>query len=331
MKSGLKLGIVVILITVIVVAVFVFFNLTKYANQNRKNEQRPIIVGFAQLGSESAWRQANSESVKSAASDSGINLIFKNAEGSQTLQQQIIRDFIIQQVDVIIFPPIVSTGWDEILTEAKNAKIPVILADRTIEPNNPKLYSAFVGEDFIAEGVKAGKWLVNNAKPNVKINIVELRGLDGSSPAENRAKGFRLAINNHPDIAFIDSVSGDFIKVRGKLEMKKLLKKHGKNINVVFSHNDDMALGAIEAIEEYGLKPGKDILVISVDGERAALQAIKDGKSNVSVECTPLLGPVLMQTARELFNGEQVPQKIVMEEKTFTRKNVDKELPLRTY
>lgn len=331
MNLKLKFILIFVIILISVILDLVVFNVIKPSKTTKKHEEKPIIVGFAQLGSESAWRSANSESVKSAAKDAGINLIFQNAEGSQPLQKQIIKDFIIQQVDVIILPPLVSTGWEEILTEAKKAKIPIILADREIKPNNTNLYSTFVGEDFMLEGEKAAKWLVNNTSPNKQVNIVELKGLAGSSPATDRAKGFRLIIQNHPNITFLDSVTGDFIKVKGKLEMKKLLKKYGSKINVVFAHNDDMALGAIEAIEEYGLRPGKDILIVSIDGERAALQKIKEGKANVSVECTPLLGPVLMQTAKKLVNGEKVPKKIVMEEKTFTKKNVDKELPLRTY
>jgi len=316
---------------VIAAIVFLVFNLTKTSNHIAKKGEVPIIIGFVQLGSESAWRSANSASVKSAAVDKGISLIFKNAEGSQKLQKQLIRDFIIQQVDVIIFPPLVADGWDEILAEAKEAGIPVIISDRRIIVKNPDSYSVFVGADFASEGRKAGKWLVNNTSHSSAVNIVELEGLAGSSPAIDRAKGFRQEIVNHPNMKIIESVPGDFIKVKGKLAMKKLLKKYGGNINVVYSHNDDMALGAIEAIKDYGLRPGKDILIVSVDGEKAALQAIKDGESNVSVECTPLLGPVLMQTARKLLNKEKLPKSIIMEEKTFTIKNVDKELPLRTY
>lgn len=330
MNLKLKLVLAIALLVISIAAGFAVFNLSKI-KANKKNEQAPMIVGFAQLGSESAWRNADSESVKSAAKEAGVSLIFKNADGDQELQKQILRDFIIQQVDVIILPPLVATGWEDILTEAKKAKIPVIIADRTISPNNPNLYSVFVGEDFTLEGEKVARWLVNNTNPTKKINIIELRGLANSAPTTGRAEGFRSIIKNHPNITFLDSVPGDFIKVKGKLEMKKLLKKYGRNINVVFSHNDDMALGAIEAIEEYGLKPGKDILILSVDGEKAALQAIKDGKANVSAECTPLLGPVLMETARKLYNGEKVPKKIVMEEKVFTKENVDKELPSRTY
>lgn len=326
-----KLSIIFIIIFIVIITSVIFIKNNTKKPSDKPNNQTPIIVGFAQLGSESAWRNANTESVKSAAKDAGINLIFENAEGSQEAQKQIIKDFILQRVDVIIFPPLVTTGWESILAEAKQANIPVIIADRTIQPNDPNLYTAFVGGNFLIEGKKAAKWLVEHTKSGKKVNIAELRGLADSSPTVDRAKGFRMIMNGYPNFAFIDSVPGDFIKAKGKLQMQKLLKKHGKNINVVFAHNDDMALGAIEAIQEYGLKPGKDIIIVSVDGERAALQAIKDGKSNVSVECTPLLGPKLISTAIKISKAEKVPKTIFMEEKVFTVENVDKELPLRTY
>lgn len=331
MKFKLMLILAVGLLLIIVVVGFLVLNITKNSNLVQKTNQVPIIIGFAQLGSESAWRNANTASVISAADKDGVSLVFENAKGSQQLQKDIIRDFIIEQVDVIIFAPIVATGWDEILAEAKKAKIPVIIADRTMETKDPTLYSVFVGEDFALEGEKAAKWLLNNTNPNFKVNIVELKGSEGSSPTMGRASGFRRIIESHSNIIFLKSVYGDFLKVRGKLEMKKLLSEYGGNINVVFAHNDDMALGAIEAIDEYGLRPGKDILIISFDGGKAALQAIKDGKLNVSVECTPLLGPTLIDTAEKLYRGEKVPKKILMEEKIFTKNNVDKELPLRTY
>lgn len=328
MKLALKM---VLIFICIVLAAFSGYKINKIKKVEAKKTRIPIIVGFAQLGSESAWRNANTASVKNAAKDYGISLIFKNADGSQQMQKQYVQDFIYQGVDVIILPPIVAKGWEKTLTDAKKAGIPVIIADRSIEPNNPDLYSVFVGEDFFYEGEKAAKWLVDNVGSNKKINILELRGLAGSAPTIDRAKGFRKIIAKYPNINFIDSVSGDFIKANGKLQMQKMLKKYGQEINVVFAHNDDMALGAIEAIQEYGLKPGKDILIISVDGGRKALEAIKAGKANVSVECTPILGSKLMETAIRLYNKEKVPKKIVMEEKVFTISNVDKELPLRPY
>lgn len=324
--------IVTILLMITLISIFLYSNNTKNSNKNLNNTLiKPIIIGYAQLGSESAWRNANTASVKQAAQDYGINLIFKNAEGDQKLQKQIIQDFVLQQVDVIIFPPLVVDGWDSVLKEAKEAKIPVIVADRDIKTKDPSLYTVSIGSDFFAEGKKAGQWLVDNVEPNKTINVLEIRGLADSTPTVDRAKGFRQVIKNHPNIKIIDSGVGDFIRAKGNLVMASMLKKYGKKINVVYSHNDDMALGVIDAIQAYGLKPGKDILIISVDGEKAALQAIKDGKSNVSVECTPLLGPVLMQTVKKLVAGESVPKRIVSEEKVFTIQNVDKELPLRTY
>lgn len=331
MNFKLKSAIIFAILFIVTITSLILVKSNNKNQPDKLTKQAPIIIGFAQLGSESAWRNANTESIKSAAKDTGISLIFENAEGSQDAQKQIIKDFILQRVDVIIFPPLVTTGWENILKEAKEANIPVIIADRTIQPNDPNLYTAFVGGNFLLEGKKAAKWLVEHTKPDKKVNIVELRGLAGSSPAVDRAKGFRMVINNYPNFTFIDSVTGDFIKAKGKLQMQKLLKKHGRNINVVFAHNDDMALGAIEAIQEYGLKPGKDIIIVSVDGEKAALQAIKDGKANVSVECSPLLGPKLISTAIKVSKAEKVPKTIFMEEKVFTVENVDKELPLRTY
>lgn len=329
MKLNLKLILAIILSVAILV--FVYVKSTKIFDKKETKSSNSIIVGYAQLGSESTWRLANTASVQQAAKDYGVNLIFRNAEGDQKLQKQIIQDFIIQQVDVIIFPPLVTDGWDDILGEAKKAKIPVIIADRTLNTKNPNLYTVFIGSDFLEEGRKAGRWLVDNVKPGQKVNVIEISGLSGSTPAVDRAKGFRQMIQNYPNIKIIDSVTGDFIRAQGNLAMASMLKKYGKNIDVVFAQNDDMALGVIKAIEAYGLKPGKDIKIISVDGEKAALQAIKDGKSNVSVECTPSLGPILMKAAKDLAKGKKLPKKIVSKEKVFTIKNVDKELPFRTY
>lgn len=331
MKLGLKPLFLVVFLIICLALVVSITKKTRHSNDKPLGLSKPLVVGFVQLGSESAWRNANSASIQKAAHDIGFNLIFKNAEGSQALQKQIMHEFILEQVDVIMFSPIVDSGWDDVLTEAKKAKIPVILTDRAIKTKDPNLYAVMIGSDFLLEGKRAGRWLVDNVPANKHINVIELRGLKGSTPTEDRAKGFRQVIASNSNIKIIDSQTGDFIKAKGNLIMTQMLKKHGKKINVVFSHNDDMALGAIQAIESYGLKPGKDILIVSVDGERAALQAIKDGKSNVSVECTPLLGPVAMEIAKELVGGKKLPKRIISREKVFTIRNVDKELPNRTY
>lgn len=331
MKLVFKIILLICLLGIISVSLFVYFKNKSTENIKKDKLMNPVIIGFAQLGSESAWRNANSESIKQAAKDAGMDLIFKNAEGDQQLQKQMIQEFIIQQVDIIVFPPLVADGWDDVLTEAKEAKIPVILLDRLIKTDKPDLFAVSIGSDFFTEGKKAAQWLVENVNTNKKINIIELQGLPGSSPTNGRAKGFRQVIDKYPNIEFLDSAPGDFIRAKGNIVMTNMLKKYGKNINVVFAHNDDMALGAIDAIESYGLKPGRDILIVSVDGEKAILQAIKDHKANVSAECTPLLGPVLMEVINDLLAGKKVPKRIVSKEKVFTIENVDKEISSRTY
>jgi simple sugar transport system substrate-binding protein len=294
--------------------------------------KQQIIVGYAQLGSESGWRNANTKSVKDAAKEAGITLIFKNAEGNQNEQIKSIKEFIIQQVDVITFPPIVKDGWDEVLKEAKAAQIPVILCDREINTKDPTLYISSIGSDFKSEGVKAAEWLIKASKNNHKtINIIEIEGTTGSAPAVDRQKGFNKTVRKYSKFKIIDSITADFIRAKGKDVMNAMLKKHGRKIDVIFSHNDEMALGAIEAIKEQGLKPGKDILVVSVDGQKNALEAIIAGEMNVSVECTPLLGPDLMKAAKDLKAGKKLPRKIIPEEKVFTIENAAKELPYRLY
>ncbi|MDP4268277.1 MAG: ABC transporter substrate-binding protein [Bacteroidota bacterium] len=292
----------------------------------------PIIVGYAQLGSESAWRNANSDSVIQAAKKAKVRLIFKNAEGDQQQQIKILHEFIIQHVDVIAFPPIIVSGWDSILKEAKNAGIPVIISDRMVKIKDPTLYVSTIGSNFKEEGERTAKWLVNNTKKsNKKINILELEGLTGSAPAVDRKKGFAQIISKHSNMKIIESVHGDFIRAKGKNLVSAALKKYGRKINVIYAHNDEMALGAMAAIEEYGLKPGKDILILSIDGQKEALQAIKTGKLNVSVECTPLLGPDIIKAAINLKSGKTIPRKMTPVEKIFTKENVAKELPYRKY
>lgn len=305
-------------------------------HQNKTTTDLPpktdIIIGYAQLGSESAWRSANTESVKQAAKDYGIGLIFKNAESSQEEQKKIIQEFILQQVDVITFPPYVVSGWDDTLKAAKKAGIPVIICDRRIDTADESLFATFIGSDFREEGVRAGNWLINSTNRKYKkTNIFEIEGSVGSAPTVDRKKGFDGVVSKYPNMKILDSVSGDFIKAGGKEVMAAALKKYKKGIDVVYLHNDDMALGAIEAIEEAGLKPGKDILLISVDGTREALKAILAGKLNVSVECTPLLGPTLMNTVLDLHSGKKIPKNIVSVEKVFTIENAAEELPNRKY
>ncbi|MFZ6776094.1 ABC transporter substrate-binding protein [Undibacterium sp. Ji83W] len=294
---------------------------------------KPVVMGFSQVGAESEWRTANTLSIKDAAKKDGINLKFADAQQKQENQVKAIRSFIAQKVDVIAFSPVVETGWDTVLREAKAAKIPVILTDRAVNVADTSLYITFIGSDFVEEGRRAGRWLVERAKktPDRTLNIVELQGTVGSAPAIDRKNGFEQVIAGNPKLKVIRSQTGDFTRAKGKEVMEAFLKAQGKNINVVYAHNDDMAIGAIQAIEEAGLKPGIDIIIISIDGVKGAFEAMIAGKLNVTVECSPLLGPQLMQVARDVLAGKPVPKRITTEEGVFPAEVAAKEFPNRKY
>jgi simple sugar transport system substrate-binding protein len=294
--------------------------------------QKKITLGFSQIGAESEWRTANSESIKSAANASGIDLKFSDAQQKQENQIKAIRSFIAQKVDVIAFSPVVETGFETVLHEAKAAKIPVILTDRAVNTKDTSLYVTFMGSDFLEEGRKAGRWLTDymKAKPG-DVNIVELQGTVGSAPAIDRKKGFEEIIKAQPRFKIIRSQTGDFTRAKGKEVMEAFLKAEGNKINVLFAHNDDMAIGAIQAIEEAGMKPGKDIIIVSIDAVKGAFEAMMQGKLNCTVECSPLLGPQLMAAVKDVVAGKPVPKRIVTQEGIFPMEVAAKEFPNRKY
>jgi ABC-type sugar transport system substrate-binding protein len=294
--------------------------------------QKKIVLGFSQIGAESEWRTANTESIKSAAAAAGIDLKFADAQQKQENQIKAIRSFIAQKVDVIAFSPVVESGWDTVLMEAKAARIPVILTDRAVDSKDKSLYVTFMGSDFIEEGRKAGKWLLDfeKGKPG-PVNIVELQGTVGSAPAIDRKKGFEEVIGADSRMKIIRSQTGDFTRAKGKEVMEAFLKAEGKKINVLYAHNDDMAIGAIQAIEEAGLKPGQDITIVSIDGVKGAFEAMMAGKLNVTVECSPLLGPQLMATVKDVVAGKSIPPRIVTKEGIFPKEVAAAEFPNRKY
>jgi simple sugar transport system substrate-binding protein len=294
--------------------------------------QGKIVLGFSQVGAESEWRTANTESVKSSAKDAGIELKFSDAQQKQENQIKALRAFIAQKVDVIAFSPVVESGWGTVLREAKAAKIPVILSDRSVDEKDDSLWVSFMGSDFTEEGRKAGRWLVDKMKGSSgDVNIVELQGTVGSAPAIDRKKGFEEIIKADPKFKIIRSQTGDFTRAKGKEVMEAFLKAEGRKINVLYAHNDDMAIGAIQAIEEAGMKPAKDIMIISVDAVKGAFEAMIAGKMNVSVECSPLLGPQLMQAVKDLKAGKTLPKRIVTQESVFPMEVAAKEFPNRKY
>src|SRR3954462_4051995 len=293
--------------------------------------QKKIVLGFSQIGAESEWRTANTESIKQAAKDAGIELKFSDAQQKQENQIKAIRSFIAQKVDVIAFSPVVETGWEPVLREAKAAKIPVILTDRSVNVKDDSLWVTFMGSDFVEEGRRAGRWLVEQKFGAGDVNIVELQGTVGSAPAIDRKKGFQEILKANPRFKIIRSQTGDFTRAKGKEVMEAFLKAEGKKINVLYAHNDDMAIGAIQAIEEAGLKPAKDITIISVDAVKGAFEAMMAGKLNVSVECSPLLGPQLMTAVKDIVAGKPVQKRIVTEEGIFPMESAAKEFPKRKY
>lgn len=290
-----------------------------------------LVLGFAQVGAESGWRTANTKSVQEAAKKAGVTLKFSDAQQKQENQIKAIRSFIQQKVDVIAFSPVVESGWDTVLKEAKNAHIPVILTDRAIDSQDTSLYATFLGSDFVEEGKKAGDWLVKEyqGKPG-EVNIVQLEGTTGSAPANDRKSGFADVIKGDPKFKVVASQTGDFTRAKGKEVMQAFLKAQPE-IDVLYAHNDDMALGAIQAIEESGKKPGTDIRIVSVDGVKDAFTAMSQGKINFDVECNPLLGDQLMELAKKVKNGEAVERRIKTVEGTFTPEQATAALPTRQY
>ena len=282
-------------------------------NAEEQSTGTGIKVGFSQVGAESDWRKASTESIKEAAKLKNINLTFSDAQQKQENQIKAIRNFITKGVDVISFSPVVATGFEDVLKEAKEAEIPVVLFDRAVEVSEPGLYVSFIGSDFVEEGRRAGRWVAANL--NGKANVAELVGTVGSAPAIDRKKGFEEIIKDYPDIKIIKSQSGDFTRAKGKEVMESFLKSpEADQIQVLFAHNDDMALGAIQAIEEAGKKPGKDIVIISIDGVKTMFEAINEGKANCTVECNPLIGPQLFEVVEKIHAGEKVPARIPSQE-----------------
>jgi simple sugar transport system substrate-binding protein len=292
--------------------------------------KKKLVVGFAQTGAESSWRTAETESMRKEAVKRGIELRLALGQGKQAEQIKAIRSFISQKVDCIVLAPIVETGWEPVLTEAKKAGIPVILIDRGVSAE-ADLYVTKIASDFVAEGQMAAEWLAK--KMGGKGNIVELEGTTGSAPAIDRKRGFEETLaKNYPEMKIIMSQTGDFQTGKGKEVMEGFLNSaRGKEIQAVYAHNDDMGIGAIQAIEESGRKPGKDILVVSIDGVKGAFQAMVDGKLNATVECNPLFGPITFDTIQKVLAGQTVPKYIKNEDRLFDQSVAAQVIGAREY
>jgi ABC-type sugar transport system substrate-binding protein len=287
-----------------------------------------LIVGYSQIGAESEWRAANTISIKETAEQLGVELRFMDAQQKQENQIEAVRKFIIQKVDIIGISPIVETGWDEVFQQAKDAGIPIILVDRRAAVPED-LYVSYLGSDFLEEGRNAARVMAKLV--NGEASIVELAGTIDSAPANDRYIGFREVLKDFPGMQILATKSGDFTLARGREVMAEFLQTHGNTITALYAHNDDMALGAIQAIEEYGLRPGVDIKIVSVDAARGAFEAMIAGKLNATVECNPLLGPQFFELALQVVNGETIPKWVPSIESIFFPQDALKVLPNRTY
>lgn len=267
---------------------------------------KQLVIGFSQIGAESGWRDAETASIKATAAERGIDLKFSDAQGKQENQIKAIKSFIAQGVQGIIIAPVVETGWESVLMEAKKANIPVVLVDRGIKVSDSSLYTTLIASDFIYEGEKIAEYL--GKITGGKATIVELQGTTGASAATDRKKGFEQGIAKFPGMKIIKSQTGDFNRAGGKQVMEAFLKSDGDKITAVYAHNDDMALGAIQAIEEYGKKPAKDIIIVSIDGVKSAFEAMVAGKLNATMECNPLLGPQAFDAVSRAISGEVLPK-----------------------
>ena len=289
-----------------------------------------ITVGFSQVGAESDWRTANTESMKSTFSEeNGYELIFDDAQQKQENQLTAIRNFIQQEVDYILLAPVTETGWDTVLQEAKDADIPVIIVDRMVDVSDDSLYTAWVGSNFKLEGQKAMAWLdaylEAKGRGDEEINLVDIQGTIGASAQIGRTQGFDDAVEAHDNWTTLAQQSGEFTQAKGQEVMESFLKQN-KDIDVVVAQNDNMAFGAIDALKAAGKTPGKDVTIISFDAIKAALKKVQSGEINAEFECNPLHGPRVAELAKKIMKGEKVDKIQYVDEQVFTKDNTTKEV-----
>lgn len=282
-------------------------------------EAKTIVLGYSQLGDESTWRTQNSRSIIDAAKKAGVKIMFEDAMQKPENQIKALRSFIAYKVDVIAFSPLVETGWDTVLGEAKAAGIPVIIVDRMIDTADDSLYACALGSDFDLQGRRAGEFLVKKySDASGPVKIVEIGGTVDSTPAIGRYAGFRDVISSDPKFTVIFSEDGDFMRSKGKEIMQKVFRLYDpEDIDVLYSHNDDMTFGAIEVMRDAGMEPGEDIVIISVDATQRIVDYLKAGEVNCVIECNPNSGPQVMEIARKIVAGEQLRKHVYIEEMVF--------------
>jgi len=279
---------------------------------------KDITLGFSQMENNNPWRIAETESMKAEGEKRAGKYIATDAQSQTAKQVSDVEDMIAQGIDVLVIAPREYEGLTPALEAAKKAGVPVFLVDREAKGTPCEDFVTFMGSNFIEEGERAAQWLVENMGEKGK--VIELYGTIGSSPAMDRATGFRNVVSKYPGIEIVASQSGDFTRALGQQVMEQLLQAY-PDVNAVYAHNDEMALGAIQALKDAGRKPGQDVLVVSVDGTRDALQAIIDGELGATCECNPRFGPLALDTIEKFLAGEPIPTKITVEDMFFTKEN----------
>jgi ABC-type sugar transport system substrate-binding protein len=314
-------GVVMRFASLTAIALAATFGVSAYAELHKLKEKGTYKVGFAQTESNNPWRIAESKSMQDVAKTCGWNLVYTDAAGSAAKQVADVESMIAQKVDLIVLAPREEKPLIPAVMKAKKAGIPVILIDRDVDPKLAKVgvdYVTFIGSDFVDQGRRAAEWLVKASKGQGK--IVELEGSTGSSPANNRKKGFDDVIAKNTGLKIIASQSGDFSRDKGRQVMQTLLQAH-PDVTAVYAHNDEMAIGAISALEAAGKKPGQDVVVVSIDGTRDALAAIASGKMGATVQSSPFFGPIACETARKYAKGEKIPGWVKVEDKFYDKSN----------
>lgn len=285
-------------------------------------EKKVLKVGFSQMENNNPWRIAETNSIKEEAAKLGIELVYTDAQGQTSKQVNDVEDIIAQGVDYILLAPREFDGLAPALLSAKEAGIPVILIDRAAAGEAGVDYVTLIASNFIEEGNRAGEWLVDQT--NGKANIVELTGTTGSSVAKDRQDGFMEIIEKNPDMQIIASQTGDFARANGQKVMENIIQAKGSEITAVYAHNDEMAIGAIQALKAAGMTPGEDVIVISIDGSKDALKAIIAGEMGATVECNPKFGPKAFDVIAELEAGKEVATMIINPDEFFDIDNAEK-------
>ncbi len=293
-----------------------------------KEEEKLIVVGFTQVGSESDWRLANTASMTEAFSEeNGYRLLFDNAKQKQENQYLAIRNFIQQNVDYIVLAPIAETGWESVLTEAKNAGIPVIVVDRQVSVEDETLYRSWVGSDFYQEGKTAVGWLEKEIPEGEEVRILHLQGTEGATASLLRSRALFEAVERHPGWILNASLNGDFTEAKGYEVVRDYLKEGG-SFDVLYSENDNMTFGAMRALDEAGISYGKEgtVRIISFDCVRKALENCLAGRINLCVECNPLHGPRVDKLIKACEAKEELPRLFYVEETYFTCDTITQEI-----